>query len=289
MFRAIRRQINPATVMAFVALIFAMTGGAFAVTDHGGNGYGAQATASKSKAKPKGKPGPRGPAGPKGETGAAGPKGETGAAGSAGPKGETGAAGSAGLKGEAGTAGANGTNGESVTSTTLNEGEEGCNAGGSKFTVDGKATTACNGEKGEPGETGFTKHLPGGDTETGVYGTVFSGSQGVEAAILPISLPIPLLVPIQGSKVFVVSGEEQDHLNGEQPPTECQGTLQAPTAGKGAFCVYEGKGNLPEGASLHLNGNVVGTSGLTVVAIYNLNGGGEESATVYGAWAVTAP
>jgi hypothetical protein len=72
MFSALRKHLTPGTFIALIALIFAMTGGAFAASSSGG-GSGAKATASvtrgtsvaaaaKSKAKPKA--GPRGPAGP---------------------------------------------------------------------------------------------------------------------------------------------------------------------------------------------------------------------------------
>ena len=40
MFQKVRKQITPATVMAFVALVFALTGGAFAATGGSGSGNG---------------------------------------------------------------------------------------------------------------------------------------------------------------------------------------------------------------------------------------------------------
>ena len=91
MFSALRKQITPTTVVAFMALVFAITGGAFAASSGGGD-KGSNATASvvplagaaKSKAKPKAKAGPRGPAGPAGKNGA------NGAAGPQGPGGRQG-------------------------------------------------------------------------------------------------------------------------------------------------------------------------------------------------------
>jgi hypothetical protein len=35
MFQAIRKHLNPATVIAFMALVFALTGGAFAASNGG--------------------------------------------------------------------------------------------------------------------------------------------------------------------------------------------------------------------------------------------------------------
>jgi len=85
MLRIIRRNVNVPTAVAVVALVFAMTGGAFAAKD-----YATGSKQSTGKRGPKGPKGKRGPQGPKGPTG---PKGDTGAkgdTGSQGPKGDTG-------------------------------------------------------------------------------------------------------------------------------------------------------------------------------------------------------
>ena len=104
MLKAIRTRIHltPSTVIATLALIFAMTGGAYAASKY--------LITSTKQISPKvlkslkganGKNGTAGPAGPAGAAGA-------GTAGAAGPQGP---AGPAGAKGETGTAGTNGTNG----------------------------------------------------------------------------------------------------------------------------------------------------------------------------------
>jgi hypothetical protein len=126
MFSAIRKHLTPGTVIAFVALVFALTGGAFAANDHTGGSGGAAggqassvalATIAKSKTKAKTKAGARGPAGPKGATGATGPagavgaKGEPGATGQPGPAGPTGPAGLEGKEGKQGPAGTEGKEG----------------------------------------------------------------------------------------------------------------------------------------------------------------------------------
>ncbi len=83
---AIRRNLSLPTAISVVALVFAMTGGAFAAKDYA---TGQAKTSKKKKAKhgrrgPRGKRGRQGPAGsqglqgPKGDTGAQGPKGDTG-------------------------------------------------------------------------------------------------------------------------------------------------------------------------------------------------------------------
>lgn len=78
-------------LVAIVALVFALAGGAYAAKQVG-------ATASKA-----GKPGPRGKTGKTGPAGPAGPTGPAGSAGAAGPKGDP---------GEPGAPGKNGTNGK---------------------------------------------------------------------------------------------------------------------------------------------------------------------------------
>ena len=85
MFRALRKHLTPSTFIAFLALVFAVTGGAFAASGPGGGGS-AKATASSTRTGSAGslsprppraspsrraKAGPRGPAGPKGATGCA--------------------------------------------------------------------------------------------------------------------------------------------------------------------------------------------------------------------------
>jgi hypothetical protein len=225
MLRRVTNRINAATVVAFVALVFAMTGGAFAVSS-GQGGSGPRATVAKSKAKAKGKAGPRGPAGKAGPAGPAGPAGATGPAGPAGAKGETGPAGPtgetgpAGPKGETGAAGGAGTNGTSVTSKEVETGETACEGhGGSEFTAGSTKTFACN------GQTGFTETLPSGKTETGTWGGTGAGTP------IAISFPIPLSAPLDGEHVIIV---EKGHN-----ASECPGTLANPAAAEGFLCVYE--------------------------------------------------
>ena len=188
MVQRVRKHITPATVLAFVALVFAITGGAFAATggsSGGGNaGAGAKATASVSqataaKAKAKAKAGPRGPAGPKGATGATGPAGATGAIGAIGATGATGPAG-AGTAGATGATGPTGPAGESVKAEPAAKPTE-CKEGGTKLTVGGKSEKVCNGEKGKNG-TFEGQSLPEGKTLTGVYATASYAEAGLPHA-----------------------------------------------------------------------------------------------------------
>lgn len=113
MFSAIRTRLTPATVIATVALIFAMTGGAYAAKKFLITST-KQISPSVLKAL-KGKAGPAGPAGSAGAAGTAGPQGPAGTAGTPGAKGETGAPGEKGVQGEKGEKGAKGTTGEPWT------------------------------------------------------------------------------------------------------------------------------------------------------------------------------
>jgi Collagen triple helix repeat (20 copies) len=95
MIQAIRRRVNATTVIAVFALVFAMSGGAYA--------------AKKFLITSKGQISPNVLKSLKGATGA---KGANGAAGAQGPAGGTGPAGAAGAQGAQGPAGANGNDGK---------------------------------------------------------------------------------------------------------------------------------------------------------------------------------
>jgi hypothetical protein len=210
MFRALRNRIHvsPATAIATVALVFAMTGGAYAASKY--------LITSTKQISPKvlkslkGKPGP------------AGANGANGAGGPAGPTGPAGGTGAAGTNGTNGTNGEPGKPGESVTSKEKAIGQIGkCAVGGSEFTVGGKATYACNGTPGaiHPGET-----LPPGASETGVWDmpTRFTPPppSGEEVVFIPISFPIPLKAALDAAHVHFIE------LFGGTPPAGCKGNSE---------------------------------------------------------------
>lgn len=105
MFSALRRRMHfsPATVIASLALVLAMSGGAFAA--------GRYLITSTKQIKPsvlaqlKGKPGSAGAQGSQGAAGAVGPQGAAGLQGAAGPQGSQGPQGPAGPAGQNGTTG----------------------------------------------------------------------------------------------------------------------------------------------------------------------------------------
>ena len=282
MFQAIRRHLSYANVAATVALVFAVTGGAFAATGHSGGPGPASAhltaavvrstfaTSAKSKSKPK--TGPRGPAGPKGATGAAGPAGAIGTAGPAGPTGATGPAGS----GSAGPQGLQGSQGP--------QGEKG---------AEGK-----EGPEGPEGKSGFTKTLPPGETETGTWSMVTTDvSRGGEVSA-PISFAIPLKEA--GVKAFYFTQQETGEIEQgkELQGSKCTGTGADPKAPAGTLCVFTLSEGLNQliffGVTSLAPGHPVGYS--PVGAFVTFENRGEEGTyeepskvNVKGSWAVTAP
>jgi hypothetical protein len=262
MFSALGKRIHvtPATVIATLALVFAMTGGAYAA-----NKYLITSTkqiSPKVLKSLKGKAGPTGPTGPAGPAGAAGP----GTAGATGPQGSAGAA---GVKGENGATGAAGV---SVTSKALGKGTVGCPEGGTEFTAaENKKTTACN---GSPWTVGGT--LPSGQTETGTWATVYAAAAEGDPMASPISFTIPL--EVAPTPNYIPSG-------GEPPTGKCSGTPAKPEAAPGNLCVFAAADRhakeLAEGSFL-LETSTVGS--LVAIAATEAN----VTVLAYGTWAVTA-
>jgi hypothetical protein len=260
-----RKHLNPASVIAVVALVFAMSGGAWAA-----NRY---LLTSTKQIKPsllaalKGRAGAAGPAGPAGPEGAAGKNGANGANGANGERGQTGPP------------------GESVTATTLPKGAT-CAEGGTEFKVgSGAGSHVCN------GVTGFTEHLPSGRTETGTWAVSVFNPTGEKDAFAPISFSVPLAAPGQA---FYLTGTETKQ---KSEKGGCDGTASEPTAPKGKLCIYtlEEENSkvqfaepffptLEEGEEVETPG-VYGKPGTELEFV--IESGGVASAR--GTWAVTAP
>jgi hypothetical protein len=262
--------------VAVIALVFAMLGGAYAATNDGG----------KATASAKAKKGPRGPKGPKGDTGPAGP------AGPAGAKGDTGAKGDKGDTGNAGGAG------QSVTGAPIAAGGA-CGAGvsGVKYTLGATSTNVCNGKNGE---TGFTKTLPPGQTETGNWSLDGLFVEGVQAATT-ISFPIPLAAP---STNVVILNKEETEESATTPVEGCKlnkdDPAAMPVAPPNTLCVFTrlelasetGTVEKVTGLAPHAGDNdsvtgayiwavpVAATAELSALAIGKLE--------LFGTWAVTA-
>lgn len=196
MLNRLREQLGTAgLVVAVVALVAALAGGAYAAS--GGLNSKQKKEVKKIAKSFQG-------SGPAGAPGAAGAKGDTGAPGKDG---------------------APGADGASVTNTTVPTSSGTCNhLGGTEFKVGaGAATTACNGEEGEPWTAGGT--LPAGATETGAWSAQRSGA-GVLLA--PISFTLPLEEAPE--PIFVKAGETEEGCLGVEDGV--------PTAEPGKLCVY---------------------------------------------------
>jgi hypothetical protein len=253
-------------VLAVIALVFAMTGGAYAAKKYViTSSKQISPTALKAIAKkargPRGAAGPQGPAGPAGS----GTPGPAGPAGPQGPKGDKGA------------------DGTSVTAADELPGSN-CATGGVKFTSTSGTNYACNGADGSPWTAGGT--LPVGSTETGMFaGTGTTGATDNASLLLaPISFDIPLSAALDGAHaVFVPTG-------GPNPDsTHCGGSVDAPTAASGYLCVYEAVRNVGGAGTLTPAGVLdsslspgAGTTGAVVAYT-----GFADGNFVTGTWAVT--
>ncbi len=257
MFSAIRRRmhLSPATAIASLALVLAMSGGAYAASRY--------VITSTKQISPKVLKALRGNAGATGASGAQGP------AGPVGPVGPQGPAGAAGGKGEAGAAGVSVASAES-------KGKLGpCKEGGSEFKAAGGTTYACNGEKGKEGTFGGSV-LPPGKTLTGAwaasgYGEAGDPEPGTGFAATGVSFALPLTTAPTAN--FIEAGET--------PPSQCPGTAEAPAAAPGNLCIF---------ATAAINGNRSSTQPNTFVSGFTLITFSLAKGTIMmeGTWAVTA-
>src|SRR3954454_8939303 len=131
-------------IVAAIALVFAMLGGAYAATN---NGNGKATASAKAKQGKQGKPGKAGPAGPAGPAGSAGPQGPAGASGAKGDTGAKGDQGIQGIQGTPGTPGTPGADGEATTGSSFTGertvGGVTCKNGGIEYETPAEVTAIC--------------------------------------------------------------------------------------------------------------------------------------------------
>jgi hypothetical protein len=175
MLSAMRRRlrVSPATVIAGLALVFAMTGGAYAAKKY--------LITSTKQISPSVLKALRGKAGANGAAGAAGSQGPAGPVGPAGSNGTNGGNGEKGAQGEKGVQGIQGVQGK--------EGKQGAT--------------------GATGVSGFTDTLPAGKTETGTWAVIGTQPIGTEM-YAQVSFPIPLRESAEGADHFLDREETEE-------------------------------------------------------------------------------
>lgn len=258
MFHRLREPFGKAgLIVAIVALVSALVGGAYAADNLGGDGSKATASAKGKK----GPRGPKGPAGPKGDTGPAGSKGDTGATGAQGPKGDTGPIGPIGPQGPKGDDGDPGEPGEPGV----------CSEGNNECV------------------------MPQGSTLTGSWG-LGQTAPNIGIATATISFPLkypgakPTLYYVKGEGESEAEEQTREEKCGG-------GTADAPTAEPGFLCIYLKMALMPgeysEGISnFNLTSNGVTLGFNTPVATQEEKDAGEgpqARSIMLGTWAVTAP
>jgi Collagen triple helix repeat (20 copies) len=261
MFHAIRKHLTPATVIATLALVFAVTGGAYAASKY--------LITSTKQIKPsvlaslKGKNGAAGPAGaqgPAGPAGASGAKGENGIAGNEGMQGKEGPR---GATGPAGVTGAKGATGQTGFTEKLPSGET---------------------------ETGTWSAFMGRSAYP----------SGKEIPVAAISFPIPLKAHSENAffcNQAQTEAETGECTNGATKQVElsgCTGNVTEPTAPVGRLCVYTKLEKFESSTVvfLRLTGLESETGGGTTGAILMFETAGKSETELnyrmYGTFAVTA-
>jgi hypothetical protein len=277
MFLVIRRRVTFVNVAMTLALVFAMSGGAYAA--------GKFLITSTKQISPKVLKSLQGKVGAKGAQGPAGPQGPTGPTGPVGPQGPAGV----GSKGESGAAGVNGT---SVTSAAVPTNSTTCEKrGGSEFTAaEGKKTTACTGKEGTFGG----ESLPAGKTLTGVWAASSFAEAGLPnpgygVVETGVSFALPVSPGIKLSNAYYIGPGEGAGEGKEAEPIkkgECKGNDEEPGAAEGYLCVFASEEeNLVGTPEIGVRGNpVVASDGFTVLDFSKAKG----VLLMAGTWAVTA-
>jgi hypothetical protein len=253
MFSPLRNRLGVPGILAVIALVFSMAGGAYAAKKY--------IITSTSQIKPSVLKKLRGPAGPAGAPGA------TGAVGAKGADGTNGTNGTNGSPGTPGEDGKSVVTGSEATGTGNCEGR-----GGAWVEVEGSGVKryVCNGENGGSGEAMMTGDWSFSDKE--VLGTMFS-----------ISYPQKLSGLVNyDAENFI--GPEED------PTTACPGSFSNPEAEPGNLCLYAQKVEAAgEGTDHHPFGYNAYTSDPFSGATFEFAIESGAEGYGFGSWAVTPP
>lgn len=285
MFSRIRKRFTFANVAMTLALVFAMSGGAYAAKKY-------LITSTKQIS----------PTVLKALAGKTGPAGKNGAPGPQGPGGEKGAAGTNGTNGSPGEKGAAGENVSYKEVPASNKAKCG-GLGGAEYTVGAKTTLVCN------GQTGFTETLPSGKTLKGEWGIkTHTTATGLVGNSVSFTIPLGKAPAVHW---IMENGKEatDEEVSGklvkkEQASTECLGSVAAPTAQPGNLCVYTGSETGLQTSETFNNyllkwpwglavsqwgeGGALGPDTASLVGFgITVLSEGETSVTVNGTWAVT--
>jgi len=249
-------------IISIVALVAALTGGAYAASGglSGKQKKEVEKIAKKYAGKP-GAPGAAGPAGAKGDPGAAGANGTDGASGDKGEKGDPGAKGAQGDPGEI----------ANVVELAPGNGEH-CEAGGAKIFNSSGTAYACNGEGGTGGGNGT---LQPGQSEIGYWNVLGQSGNVVEFAepigtvsVASITYPTPLSAAPTETILLSFSATQEER-------EKCPGSEVNPEAAGGVLCLYP---SIP-GATLKF----AGPHTFGAVLFFT------EDSNAIGTWAYTAP
>lgn len=264
MFSVLRDRLGVPGVVSVVALVFAMSGSAFAAK---------YLITSTKQIKPSVLKKLKGPPGVAGANGGQGPQGVAGPAGPAGGRGATGAT------------GATGANGVSVTETAIAPGGACGAVGGVAYTTASGTTNVCSGSPWTAGGT-----LPAGQTETGSYSVTSASGTGALFGVLEVSsitFNIPLAAELDGSHVILVTGAVPDECE-DSGNAEAASTAN-PEADPGYLCVFQGTavnmapGGVPINKLSPFEAGASRSGALISYAVEN------PQAVALGSWAVTAP
>ncbi len=238
-FGRLRKRLSangPGMTLGVIAVLLALTGGAFAA---GGALTAKQKKEVKAIAKAEAKKTQgAGPAGPQGPTGAAGSKGDKGDQGIQGVQGAPGDQGDPGVAGES-------PEGFPFEGTSEPAGNPCSGNGGIEYEVEGSGDPhyVCNGKEGSPWT--LTGNLPTGKTETGTW--AFTGTTADTSGIrVPLSFAIPTATAFAAGNVHWQEEANFTDFDGVGDGTVgCAGGTAAPSAPSGHLCVYINTGENP--------------------------------------------